>query len=75
MPGIEMPAAARKLKPKPQPKIFHATILVTRAEQWWVEAESADEAYMLLSSGQGHHAGLGERVHIEVEELLEESVG
>ena len=70
-----MPAAARKLKPKPQPKIFHATMLVTRAEQWWVEAESAAAAHMLLSSGQGHHAELGERVHVEVEELLEESVG
>jgi hypothetical protein len=73
--GIEMSAAARKLKPQPEPKVFHATMLVTRAEQWWVEAESADQARMLLASGQGHHAALGERVHVELAELLEESVG
>jgi hypothetical protein len=70
--GIEMPAAARMLKPRPQPQIFHATMLVTRAEQWWVEAESGAEARMLLASGQGHRAALGERVHVEVEELLDE---
>ena len=33
-------SAVRKLKPKPQPKVFHATMLVTRAEEWWVEAGS-----------------------------------
>ncbi len=74
-----MSAAARKLKPQPEPepepKVFHATMLVTRAEQWWVEAASVGEARMLLASGQGHHAALGERVHVEVEELLEENVG
>jgi hypothetical protein len=68
-----MPATARKLIPQPEPKIFHATVLVTRAEQWWVEAESADQARMLLASGQGHHVALGERVHVELEELLDES--
>jgi hypothetical protein len=70
-----MSLAARKLKPQPAPRIFHATMLVTRAEQWWVEAGSADEARQLLVSGQGHHAALGERVHVEVEELPEESAG
>jgi hypothetical protein len=73
--GIEMSAAARKLKPQPEPKVFHATMLVTRAEQWWVEAESADQARMLLASGQGHHAALGERVHVELEAMLEEHGG
>lgn len=70
-----MSVAARKLKPQPEPKIFHATMLVTRAEQWWVEADSADEARELLAAGQGHRAAPGERIHVEVEELLEESVG
>jgi hypothetical protein len=27
----------------------------------------------LFASGQGHHAALGERVHVELEEMLEES--
>ena len=70
-----MSSAARKLQPQPQPRIFHATVLVTRAEQWWVEAESATEARVLLASGQGHHAGLGARVHVEVQEMLDDSIG
>ena len=65
-------SAARKLKPRPQPRIFHATMVVTRAEEWWIEAETAEEARALLASGRGHHAALGERVHVELEELLEE---
>ena len=65
-------SAVRKLKPPPQPSIFHATMLVTRAEEWWVEAETAEEARALFASGRGHRAALGERVHVELEELLEE---
>jgi len=65
-------SAVRKLKPKPQPKVFHATMLVTRAEEWWVEAETAEAARALLAAGHGDHAALGERVHVEVEELLED---
>jgi hypothetical protein len=65
-------SAVRKLKPKPQPKVFHAAMLVTRAEECWVEAENAEEAQALLAAGHGHHAALGERVHVEVEELFED---
>jgi len=56
---------------QPRPKTFHARLLVTRAEEWWVEAHSAEEAEALLASGQGHHAALGERLHVELEEMLE----
>jgi hypothetical protein len=66
-------SVARKLKAKPHPKIFHATMLVTRAEEWWVEAETIEEAQVLLASGQGHHAAMGERVHIELDEMLAEN--
>jgi hypothetical protein len=69
--GIEM-SAVRKLKPQLQPRVFHATMLVTRAEEWWVEAETAEAARALLASGRGHHAAPGERVHVELEELFEE---
>jgi len=65
-------SAVRKLKPKPQPKVFHAAMLVTRAEERWVEADTAEEARALLASGRGHHAALGERVHVELEELFED---
>jgi hypothetical protein len=74
-----MSAVARKLAPAPSLntsldtslKTFHATVLVTRLEEWWVEAESAEEAKALLAGGHGHHAGLGERVHVEFEGVLE----
>ena len=65
-------SSVRKPRPRPQAKVFHATMLVTRAEEWWIEAESAEEARALLASGQGHHAALGQRVHLELEELLED---
>jgi hypothetical protein len=45
-------------------------VLVTRVEEWFVEAESAEEARSLLASGHGHRAGMGERVHLEVERVL-----
>jgi hypothetical protein len=65
-----MATIAHKLKQKPALKTFHATMLVTRAEQWWVEAETAEEAQALLASGQGHHCELGERVYVELESML-----
>jgi hypothetical protein len=71
-------SATRKLRLEPQRKAFHATLLVTRAEEWWVEAETPEEARALLASGQGFRAASGERVHIELEDMeleatLEES--
>jgi hypothetical protein len=50
-------------------KIFHATMHVTRIEEWFVEANSAEEAKQLLESGQGERAHLGECVQIEFAEL------
>ncbi len=66
-------SAVRKRPPGPELRIFYATLLVTRAEEWWIEAKTAEEAQALLASGQGHHAALGERVHVELEEILEEN--
>ena len=64
-----MAVAAMKRKPDPQPelKTYHATMLVTRAEEWCVEAESAEEARELLAQGLGHRCHLGERLQFEVE--------
>jgi hypothetical protein len=61
--------AARALKTKP--KLFHATVLVTRAEEWCVEAETAEEAQALLAAGQGHRCHYGESVHLEVQQILD----
>jgi hypothetical protein len=52
-------------------KTFHATVAVTRLEEWCVEAETAEEATALLASGQGHRCNTGDRVHIEVDALLD----
>jgi len=62
-----MAVAALKLKPKL--KTFHATVHVTRAEEWCVEAESAEEARQLLASGVGHRCHLGDRLYLEVERI------
>jgi uncharacterized protein YbaP (TraB family) len=67
-----MPATAHKLAKKPPLRTFRATMLVTRAEEWWVEAETAEQAQALLAAGSGHHTGHGERVYVEVDEMLEE---
>ena len=64
-----MAVAALKRKPEPELKTYHATMLVTRAEEWCVEAESPEEARALLAAGLGHRCHLGDRVHFEVESL------
>ena len=60
-----MGAVAQKKKPR----LFHASMLVTRLEEWCVEAESAEEARALLASGNGHRCHLGDCLHVEVEQF------
>jgi hypothetical protein len=62
-----MAVAALKLKPKL--KTFHATMLVTRFEEWCVEASSAEEARELLDSGGGYRCHLGDCVQVDVESI------
>jgi hypothetical protein len=50
-------------------KTFHATMVVTRTEEWCVDAETAEEARVLLAAGQGYRCQIGDRVHLEVETL------
>jgi hypothetical protein len=78
-----MPAtAAFKTTPKfetdPQPKdapqltrLFHARMVVTRVEEWCVEAETPEQARTLLASGAGHRCTPGDSVQVELESLLE----
>jgi hypothetical protein len=54
---------------KPKLKTFHATMVVTRAEEWCVEAETADEARALFAAGQGYRCHIGDRLHLEVETI------
>lgn len=53
-------------------KIYHATMVVTRAEEWCVEASSPEEAKALLTAGEGHRCNPGECLHAEVEKLFDE---
>jgi len=44
-------------------------MLVTRAEEWCVEAETADEARKLLAAGEGHRCNIGDCLHVQVERV------
>jgi hypothetical protein len=61
--------AVAALKQKPSLKMYYATMLVTRAEEWCVEADTAEEARQLLASGQGHRCQIGDCLHVEVERI------
>jgi hypothetical protein len=54
---------------KHKKKIFHATIRATRIEEWFVEAETAEQARTLLESGVGQRSQIGECVHFEIDKL------
>jgi hypothetical protein len=54
-------------------KTFHATMAVTRMEEWCVEAQTPEEARALLAAGQGHRCHLGDCMHIELVESPEEA--
>ena len=64
-----MAVAALRKKPAPVLKMFHATMFVTRTEEWCVEAESPEEARELLAAGAGYRCHLGNCVHVEVESV------
>jgi len=57
------------LKRKPKLKTFHATVQVTRTEQWYVEAATVEEARALLAAGQGHRSSIGDCLHFEIDRL------
>ena len=50
-------------------KIFHATMHETRIEEWFVEADTAEEAKRLLEMGEGEGAHLGDCVQVEFTEI------
>ena len=63
--------AVAALKNKPKLKMFHATVHVTRVEEWHVEAESPEQARDLLAAGAGYRCQIGECVNLEIERLDE----
>jgi hypothetical protein len=52
-------------------KTYHATMVVTRLEEWCVQAETPEEARKLLASGQGHRCQLGDCINVELEQFLD----
>jgi uncharacterized protein YbaP (TraB family) len=54
---------------KAETKMFHATMLVTRTEEWCVQAESAEEARALLAAGHGHVCHSGDCQYVEIEKF------
>ena len=64
-------AAMAALKVRPRLKTFHATLQVTRTEEWCVDAETPEEARELLVAGAGFRCAIGDCVHLEVERIEE----
>ncbi len=58
-------------RPAAKTRTFHATVQVTRTEEWSVEARSPEEARALLEQGEGRRSHLGECVHFEIEKLAD----
>jgi hypothetical protein len=55
---------------KDKSQTYHATMLVTRAEEWCVDAASPEEAKALLEKGEGHRCAPGEIFCVELGDLL-----
>ncbi len=64
----EPPRSAEKIAPR----LFHARMVVTRVEEWCVEAKTPEEAEALFASGAGHRCTPGESVQVELEQLIDE---
>lgn len=60
-----------KTTTKPTVKTYHATMLVTRVEEWCVDASSPEEARALLQAGEGHRCHLGQAVHTELDQIVD----
>ena len=56
-------------------KTFHATMAVTRMEEWCVEAQTLEEARALLAAGEGHRCHLGDCLHRELEAMTNTEEG
>jgi hypothetical protein len=57
---------------KKKVQTFHATMVVTRVEEWCVDAATAEEAKLLLAAGEGHRCNSGDAVHVELNRLFDD---
>lgn len=71
--AVTMPAqSALRRASNTKTRLFHARMLVTRLEEWCVEAETAEEARMFLAAGAGERCTPGESVQVEIDSILDE---
>ena len=69
---LRVPRVAPEAAPDTKPRLFHARMLVTRVEEWCVEAETEEQARALFTAGVGHRCAPGESIQVEIESLLDE---
>ena len=73
---LRVPRTVPKTAPEPAPetktRLFHARMLVTRVEEWCVEAETEEQARALLAAGAGHRCTPGESIQVEIDSLLDD---
>ena len=66
------PSPASAAAPETKTRLFHARMLVTRVEEWCVEAETEEQARSLLAAGVGHRCTPGDSIQVEVDSLLDD---
>jgi len=55
---------------KTKTQTYHATMLVTRTEEWCVEAASPEDAKARLEKGEGHRFASGDIFCVEFGDLF-----
>jgi uncharacterized protein YbaP (TraB family) len=69
---LRLPRAAPAAAPETKTRMFHARMLVTRVEEWCVEAATEDQARAFLAAGAGHRCTPGESIQVEIDSLLDD---
>ena len=69
---LRAPRTLSEAAPEPKTRLFHARMLVTRVEEWCVEAQTPEQARALLAAGAGYRCTPGESIQVEVDSLLED---
>lgn len=69
---LRLPRAAPAAAPETKTRMFHARMLVTRVEEWCVEAATEEQARALLAAGAGHRCTPGESIQVEIDSLLDD---
>jgi hypothetical protein len=69
---LRAPRTTPEAAPATKTRLFHARMLVTRVEEWCVEAETLEQARALLAAGAGDRCTPGESIQVEIDSVLDE---